>query len=342
MKTEGTGKLKRFKTLVYKALLRILNLHEDYRGLPRMNFGISTYPRQSPLIALILNAQEVYRACKAPRFDKSQKKATQKMKDSKTNKVALVLGNGPSLNKLNYVNVVASCPDIWVVNNFYQHPFAKKLNIAFYALSDMTHLGEIRDHKGTRLEKILEFVNESQATLVLPHWMANRSMPRLMEEVSKVYFDDREISSLSSNIKPTHPRGYMGLTLYKALAFAKFLGYREIYILGFDGTEFMGYKSDEENRILLDGNHANGIEEIITEDWSDHFLDGMASALLNYARASHDLTKFRGNVVNLDSESLCTAFPKNPTHDWVKGHSKVRESKNIAIRKIKFTNFLEK
>jgi hypothetical protein len=46
-------------------------------------------------------------------------------------------------------------------------------------------------------------------------------------------------------------------------------------------------------------------------------LDGPAGAFIDVAHALGDLYKFKGNIINLDPNSLTTAFPKVISHDWI-------------------------
>jgi hypothetical protein len=117
-------------------------------------------------------------------------------------------------------------------------------------------------------------------------------------------------------LSPVKPRGYIGLTLYKGLGFALYLGYKKIFILGMDNSEFLKYKSNVSNHILLYGNHA--YQDLANSvDLSDYYLDGMASAFTHLAHNFGDLQKFKGPIVNLDVESLTTRFPKEVHHPWI-------------------------
>ena len=148
-------------------------------------------------------------------------------------------------------------------------------------------------------------------------------LPFKMEKQQRFYFDDRELSAWTKNTHPTKPRGYVGLTLYKALAFAIFLGYEKIYILGMDNTQFMAHMSDLNNSILLRSNHAysSHLEKdkaSVQMDFSEKTLDGMASFFTTYSHIFADLRKFKGPIYNLDQLSLTTAFPKLEHHPWIK------------------------
>jgi hypothetical protein len=243
------------------------------------------------------------------------KSTTRALRNSKVNSQALLLGNGPSLMNLNSEMISADSPDIWVVNDFYKVKQAASLKVTHYVLSDRAYFSGLPDRINSKLEPVLNYAEANNATLVLPHWAKNLNFSQI-SNLEIFYFDDRELSAWSSNTSPVKPRGYIGLTLYKALGFALYLGYRKVFILGMDNSEFKNYSSDEANRILLLGNHSYKDESTPT-DLSDHYLDGMASVFSSVSHVFGDLSKFKGPIVNLDGQSLTTRFPKEPTHHWV-------------------------
>jgi hypothetical protein len=100
------------------------------------------------------------------------------------------------------------------------------------------------------------------------------------------------------------------------LGFALYLGYERIYILGMDNSEFLNYRSDPDNRLLHYNSHAYQNPDL-AYDMSNHYLDGMASALTSLSHNFGDLVKFKGSIANLDGQSLTTRFPKEADHPWV-------------------------
>lgn len=300
---------------LYKFLLSVLNTRVDYRNNKRETLGVSPYARRSPLLMSIYNLREL----KVFLMDRSDtrffKSETGALKDSKRESEALLLGNGPSLVKLNSTRVSSDNPDIWVVNDFYKFRDANSLGVTHYVLSDAAYFLGLPDKENAKLKPVLDYVKVKNATLVLPHWAKNLLLKE-MTSIKVRFFDDRELSAWSNNTNPLNPRGYLGLTLYKALGFALYLGYKKLFILGMDNTEFLGYGSDEANRLLLHSNHAYQNKDN-AYDMSGIYLDGMASALSSLSHNFGDLLKFKGPIVNLDTESLTTRFPKEKNHPWV-------------------------
>ncbi len=305
----------RLRQKFYKILLRVVNLNVDHKGKNRFELGVSPYARRSPFLMTIYNLRELYIFIKDTSDAKFFKAETRVLQNTKGSLEALVLGNGPSLAKLNSEKVSLTNPDIWVVNDFYKVKQAIDLKVTHYVLSDPAYFSGLPIEINNRLKPVMNYVKEKNATLILPHW-AKDFLFKEMISSQVFYFDDRDLSAWSKNTTPLKPRGYIGLTLYKALGFALYLGYKKIYILGMDNTEFVNYHSDEANRLLLNGNHAYQ-DERDPYDISNEYLDGMASAFSSLSHNFGDLLRFKGPIVNLDDRSLTTRFPKDANHPWV-------------------------
>ena len=296
-------------------MLGALRLSQDYKGDTRFTLGISPYARRSPLLMTIFNLREL-NSYLADRSDtKFFKSATRALHNSKATSQALVLGNGPSLAKLNAKMVTEENPDIWVVNDFYKVKQAAELNVTHYVLSDGAYFVGLPNEINPKLQPVLDYVKSKNATLILPHWAKDLQISQICP-IEIFYYDDRGLSAWSKNTTPVKPRGYLGLTLYKGLGFALYLGYKKIFILGMDNSEFLNYSSDEGNRLLLHGNHAYK-DSSVAYDISKEYLDGMASAFSSLSHNFGDLLKFKGPIVNLDGRSLTTRFPKEANHPWV-------------------------
>jgi hypothetical protein len=183
--------------------------------------------------------------------------------------------------------------------------------VTHYVVSDRTHF--ISEEHYTR---IVNFINkQDDVTLILPHWSPREFPGHPFLKIRHLFFDDRQKAAWSSNTLPIKPRGYLSLTLYKALGFANYLGYREIFVLGMDNTEFVGYGSNANNEFIFNGNHAF-VDPNAQRDLSQVFLDGPAGAFIDIAHSLADLYKFKGPIKNLDTDSLTTAFPKLMNHPW--------------------------
>ncbi len=303
----------------YSLMLHVSQLNLDYRGNSRTALGVSPYARRSPLLLAVFNLRELIVFLVNSRKVKSIYPATRALQNTKIAKQALVLGNGPSLFHLNTQEVNLNHPDIWVVNDFYKVRHAEDLEVTHYVLSDRAYFNGLPEGINSKLEPVLEYVKRKNAILILPHWAKGFDTFK-WGIVNVYYFDDRELCAWSRNTTPVKPRGYVGLTLYKALAFALYLGYEKVFILGMDNSEFVNYSSDVENSILLQGNHAYE-DRGAPVDLSGHYLDGMPSVFSELSHCFGDLQKFKGPIFNLDPYSLTTYFPKEFSHPWVASES---------------------
>lgn len=293
--------------------LRILGFQFDYLGRKRKTLGNSPYYGRSPIKLLILNLLQLKNLKKLSSDEKNAIKKTKSHEKTKQDKISLVIGNGPSLKKIDWERVTIDQPEIWVVNHFYRNVIPDKLPVSYYVLSDP----DFFNFENSEIKsEVLIFARSKNCILILPHWAQIFENSIQKYGLEALFFDDRELCSWTNNIKPTKPRGYLSLTAYKALAFALFLGYEVTYILGIDNTEFVNYASDDKNRILIRGNHSYE-DSAKYQDLTEHFLDGMSSALLSYSHSFGDLHNFKGNIVNLDKDSLITCFAKQLSHEWV-------------------------
>lgn len=264
----------------------------------------------------IQNLLQLISFFKTPRPKRGQLDATRVLKNSKMGKVALVLGSGPSLNNLNTDVLSDYVDDVFVINSFNQLKVATKIKPDFYGLSDPAHFGSLSNEQASELSELLNYVRGSGATLVLPH---TAFLAKVFIDFKCVFFDDREKTFLNTNISPMKPRSYGSTTIYKMLAMATFMGYDEIFILGFDNTNFLNYRGRPDN-LMQDVGGATATRKVETKstfiyDYEKEFTSGMAGRMQSYAHLFGDLHKFKKfKVSNLDPNSLTDAFPKVGNH----------------------------
>jgi hypothetical protein len=218
-----------------------------------------------------------------------------------------VLGNGPSLDKIDISEVQLLKPDIFVCNSYYLSNVSKLLRPTYYCLSDPAFFF---DNGGVShsINDCLTYIEESGCTLLLSHFYRKQEIP---VNNQFVYFNDRELSTLSRGINPCHPRGYASQTVMKSLAVALYLGYDKIFILGIDNSECKSLVGDANNNLWVRSNihYATSNEKLL--DYQVLTPSGADAAFAQYAGWFADFKKFsRPNVFNLDENSLIDAFPK--------------------------------
>ncbi len=287
--------------------------HRDYlRKIASPHY----YHGRSVIKLAVHNSLQLIAFLKTPRPKHAHLRETRNLENSKKGKVALVLGSGPSLNNLNLNLLGDYIDDVFVINSFNQLEVSKKVKPTFYGLSDPAHFGILSNDQATELNEILDYVKVSQATLVLPHTAYSA---KSFSNSARIFFDDRERIFLNRSISPLKPRSYGSTTIYKMLAMAVFMGYKEIFILGFDNTNFLNYRGRPDN-LMQDVGGATATRKVEVKskfigDYEREFTSGMAGRMQSYAHLFGDLHKFKTyKVSNLDPNSLTDAFPKLTNH----------------------------
>jgi hypothetical protein len=277
------------------------------------------YTGRSSTLSLINNLLRFFMYLRSPKPHKSTLIATRIKRDSEKGKRALVLGNGPSLDKLIPENLSEYFDSVFVVNGFYQLKISDRIKPTFYCLSDPLDLIGLLDEASEFSVNFKNFMSKNEGCIgLLPHHFG-KALDHFFSEV--IRFDDRERTLFFRSIKLTKPRGYTSVTTYKSLAAACYLGFSEIYILGIDNTEFKDYVGNPTNVLTFkDTTYAQSksgkmrsLRNTIKIDTI--YVSGMAGRMQSYARLFGDLRLFsRYPVFNLDPYSLVDAFPKIENH----------------------------
>lgn len=127
-----------------------------------------------------------------------------------------------------------------------------------------------------------------------------------------LHFNDNSLETITSNISPRKPRGYASLTAYKALAFACYMNFSQIYICGIDNSFFRGIIVNENNHLIQKSNHLSP-DYSQDSDLSSFFPNGMADYFFDTSVMFSSLKKSFGhkNIFNLGKNSEVDIFPKN-------------------------------
>ena len=245
-------------------------------------------------------------------LDEEAKEALRGIRGSKLGQTALVIGGGPSASKLNNAKIAEYVDEIFVINTYPLTSRSLEIIPDYICLSDPNSF-VVSEGKKLEIQNLVwDYISKSKATVIAPFFYRNFNFP---ESSNKFFFDDREFFTFNRNISPLRPRSYNSMTFLKALAFAVFLGYSKIYIIGLDNTEFLGYEGDEANRLYLNYDKFFGeqsIQLLSNERINlDFFPNGLSGRLMSYSHVFGDLRLFEGkNIINLDPDSLIVNFKK--------------------------------
>lgn len=229
---------------------------------------------------------------------------------------ALVIGNGPSAQMLNWV-IVAEKQNhgmaVFAINYFPLSPEFKMLQPNYLVLSDpIMKPNSDGDERNEELWINIQKTPTMNLIVPLSWYRIMKAQNRLANNI--FYFDDSGLEGWTRNISPVRARGYLALTVYKAIAISIFFGFKETKIIGVDNSMFKTISVDGSNSLIQQPNHffAKGgktrdLTAVYPKGISDYFYD--VSLCFYFLRRC-----FAGqSVSNLDPSSLVDAFPKLQT-----------------------------
>ena len=231
---------------------------------------------------------------------------TLSLSSSASNRSALVIGNGPSQGYLEgseLNNFVKEGGETFCVNSWNSNEKLSDHVPTWMLFSDPLTF----DKKEPNTDKLINYLkNNSSIKIIVP-----TNMIKTLQEmglINQIFcFVDLELS-IWKGINPLFPRGYMSLTLYKALAWSIFLGYKSIGVIGMDNTLPRNIYNNEDNRVHLIANQA-GMDDCLVDVSSYH--SNVASYYYDVFKIFHHLGYFpNNNIFNLDPYSLTDRFRK--------------------------------
>ena len=238
---------------------------------------------------------------------------------SLTGKEVLVIGSGPSSQKLNLREVKKrqSAGDLTVIatNYFLHSPLARTITPDYLVWADSA-FDPSNSAKSSHEWKTV--AAREGVTVVVP-WTWRSVVDTTPMASRAIYFDNDSLEGWSGTISPLKPRGYQGSTGVKALAIALHLEPSSVLLVGLDLSYYRNFVVDQDNRVLRQPTHIAGADSG-TQEIGQHSVNGLADALYSTANQFLALhTHFAGrSVINLDPDSLVDAFPKVVKHPLMK------------------------
>ena len=233
-------------------------------------------------------------------------KKTWAIRNSSNKKRALVIGNGPSQGYLTSKELdkfVKTGGETFCIN-YWQQNKSLSLHIPnWMVFSDPATF----NGKTAQSYSLIQYLKKNSAIKIIIPTSQIKSIKKLGLKNNIYCFVDLELS-LCRNIHPLLPRGYLSMTLYKALAFAIYINYKTIGIIGMDNTYPRNIYNDEKNRIFNLETHAGTKDYRIDVSASYYNVSAWIDELV---RVFHHLEYFPNqNIVNLDPYSLTDRFKK--------------------------------
>lgn len=238
----------------------------------------------------------------------------------KTRLDALVIGNGPSQGFLTthlLMKFRASGGEIFAVNFWTENKYLSEVHPDYIVISDDDTLStNSPPHLLDKNKKLFEYLIKNKDIKIICPIKRCKDISASLGGDRVIGFVDSELRMWIKNINPLLPRGYLSMTLYKALALSIWFGYAKIYIIGMDNTYPRSIYCDINNNLINHETHAGGEDFVI--DQSELFIN-IGNMLNDCSKLFLDLYKFPAKtVINLDSYSLTDAFKKIRLSDWLR------------------------
>ena len=298
-------------------LIGVTRLTEFLERIERKT-AITTHPQDSILLVIVRRLRILvfclYRELSTVSFRRNATKHLRRLKQTMGLREALVLGNGPSINAIDWEKLALenSHLDVFVVNWFVLS--ANMFIPDYVVLSDPAmHPSSTSDERNLLLWKRLEELHSVILIVPLSWFRVLNNDLRFNRRI--VYFVDSSLEGWWKGISPILPRGYASLTAYKALAVANYLGYRRISVLGIDNTMYQGLHVSLSNQILLKDHHFYRSDKDV--DLSKFFPNGVADYFYDLSLCFMYLKSCfskLNHVINLDEQSLVDSFTKSNSH----------------------------
>ena len=240
---------------------------------------------------------------------------TKRLKNSHKNDYAFVFANGPSLKKVD-PNKVANLQKknfyVFAVNSYISSDFASVVAPNYYVLSDPAYFGIesklITEERKIELKRDYNKILKNRVKLFIP----SRFIKKQNYDFTYAFNDSQNI--FSNNItNPLRPRGYLSMTAYKALAMACYLGFKKIYICGFDNNYVQTLKVNQNNEMYIVDRHFynNETYESRIHKIKNNVTKTVGEYLYHHHFLFKHLEKFsKYPIVNLDKDSLVDCFDK--------------------------------
>lgn len=234
------------------------------------------------------------------------------LKGSKKGKVALVVANGPSCNKINWSSVAKSQSDgeleILCLND------SIILSENSLAAADFLLKSDPLD-KAQLLKDFNEIISKNSANLrtklITPlNWHAPDSLNSCQSNTC-LHLVDVGRNHFKSTTNPLKLRTYPSMGSFKLLSIARYLGYDTVFVIGLDNTFFKNVKVDHKSQIIQGSLHYKD-NYLDPHNMSHHFPNGIGDYFHFVSQNFLSLKKYFNDdlFVNLDVDSLNDTFKK--------------------------------
>jgi hypothetical protein len=225
---------------------------------------------------------------------------------------AIVIGNGPSqgfLDASSLLEFKTSGGEIICINFWTDNEDLCKVIPTYLVTSDpLIFSAIVPDHLKEINERLLSYMLTNTSVMIACPLGRCDQLSEIFGKERIIGFVDHELRMWTNNINPLFPRGYLSMTLYKALALAIWFEYRKIYVIGMDNTYPRNIYCDQDNKFINHEIHAGSTDFSVDQS---ALYESVGDGLSEIAQLFYDARKFKNEkILNLDPYSLTDAFKK--------------------------------
>jgi hypothetical protein len=186
------------------------------------------------------------------KIERERLKSSKRQKNRFLGKQVLVLGNGPSISKLDLQrvdNFKKRGGMIAVMNDFPLSSLAKEINPNLYFVGDPEYWKEDDSITSKDLKNNIWIALSSLKDVII---FQPNNTETLIPSKETIFFDHRSVAGLLRTSNPTKPWGLPASIAMIAIANCKYLGFSQIYFAGLDSTMYSNFFVNHINELGFD------------------------------------------------------------------------------------------
>ena len=244
-------------------------------------------------------------------FD-GQTKHRLKMEEPKQRSLAII-ANGPSvLDTIKHLDDAKESMDSMMLNDAYETDLFKNIKPQYYCFADPIDLRpwkEATKYVNTVLE------NDPEIITIVPSWARDDIGYWKRIKIKKVFISKNPLNSKEYSTSLLK-NNYMSPPMWNVSIFALYagiqLGYKKIYLYGYDMTLYDNVKVNGDNKVVLANNHFYDEEENVT--YLHRTMEYLYDAIANNYTAFSILSKYAKtqgvDIINMSPVSKLDMFER--------------------------------
>jgi hypothetical protein len=229
-------------------------------------------------------------------------------------KNVFVFANGPSLSDIDLNKISQLCDtgnfDLIAINSFLSK--SQEIVLPKYAVfSDNVHFSAVDINSQYRMD--VEVCKKNNITYFLPAKYHHSTIGQRLAYCSLCNIYSKNINDISK------PAGYYGVTAFFALSLAKSLGYKNIFLCGFDNSYFKDFSLNSLGEMVIkhkhyyDGENSELEVPCLYKTTADFFFD-----VYRHFYYLKKITKENINIFNIAKTTYLNFIPKDLSLDVYK------------------------